>query len=122
MVLFSCACAGPPPAPPTALIELTPTSICRDDGHATIIQISGSRSASGISLVPSPPDPGAPPLEFTWQIDGPEHAVIDGSTLSPALSVTTLGDRPMHVTLTVMNADGGEATSVRTLGIDECAP
>ncbi len=87
-----------------------------------MVELSGARSSASLSLVPSPPDPSAPPLEFTWRLEGAEHVIVTGSTLESALSVRTDGVRPLHVTLTTMNLDGGEATSLTTIGLDECSP
>ena len=94
-----CGCAGPPPAPPTALIDASPSSICRGDGHRTVIELSGARSSAGLSLVSAPPDPSAPPLEYTWRLEGAEHVIAAGSTPEESLDVTSSGERPLHVTL-----------------------
>jgi hypothetical protein len=122
VLLLALGCAGPPPHPPTAVIDTTPDTVCRGDAFATVIELSGARSSASLSLIPAPPDPSAPPLEFEWLLDGAEHAVVAGSLTSPRLAVTTAGDRPLHVTLTVFDADGGDATSLVTVGLAECAP
>ncbi len=111
----SIACVGPPPAPPTAVVDLTPSSVCAGDAFATAIAISGARSASRLSLVPTAPEPGE--LTYAWQLDGAEHWIESGALNAPDLVVRMAGDRPLHVSLTVTTADGGEAQTLRTIGI-----
>jgi hypothetical protein len=111
------ACAAPPAAPPTAVIDAAPSSICEGDAFTTPIDISGVRSSARLSLVPSPPDPDAPPLSYAWLIEGADFTILSGALDQAELSVVTAGDRPLHVTLTVTNGDGGEATSLRTVGL-----
>lgn len=122
LALCALGCAGPPPRPPTAVIDATPEVLCVGDDFATVITLSGARSSAALSLVPAPPDPSAPPLEFAWYLDGAAHRLVSGSTSSRELSVTASGDRPLHAMLTVRDAEGGEATSLVTVGIEECMP
>lgn len=122
LALPALGCAGPPPHPPTAVIDATPETVCRGDAFATVIELSGARSSASLSLIPAPPDPSAPPLEFEWLLDGAEHSIVAGSATSPRLSVRTAGDRPLHVALTVFDGEGGDATSLLTVGLAECAP
>ncbi len=122
VALCALGCAGPPPLPPTAVIDATPDVICAGDDFGTVIELSSARSAAALSLVPAPPDPGAPPLEVAWYLDGAAHRVVAGSSTSPRLSVTTSGDRPLHVLLTVRDGEGGEATSLATVGVEACEP
>lgn len=111
------ACAGPPPSPPTAVVDLRPGAICAGDDYATPIVISGARSSSALSLVPAPPDPGAAPLTYRWDLRGDAFALDAGSLDGPELTVRVLGERPLHASLTVIDEDGGEATSLATLGL-----
>lgn len=122
LALFALGCAGPPPDPPTAVIDATPGTLCRGDAFATVVELSGARSSATLSLVPAPPDPSAPPLEFLWYLDGTEHRVVDGSLSSARVSVVARADRPLHALLTVRDGLGGEATSLLSVGIEECAP
>lgn len=122
LALCALGCAGPPPRPPTAVIDATPEVVCTGDGFSTVIELSGARSSAALSLVPAPPDPSAPPLEFAWFIDGAAHRVVSGTMSSRELSVTTSAERPLHVMLTVRDGEGGEATSLVTIGIEDCAP
>ena len=92
------------------------------DGHATTVTFSGARSSDHLSLMPSPPGPDEPPLEFLWVLEGAEHVVVGGGLTVSEISVTTAGDRPLHAELTVVDAEGAEATSLRTLAIEACAP
>ena len=113
------ACGAPPPAPPTAVIDVTPRAICEGDAFATEVTLSGRRSSARLSLVP---DPGDTPLAYRWQLSGAEHVVVGGALDAPALTVRVAGDRPLHATLTVRDPEGGgEATSIETLGVMRCA-
>lgn len=120
---FLVSCAGPPPRPPTSVIDADPEILCAGDEFATPLRISGARSSAALSLVPGPPDPDAAPLEYGWALDGAAYRVLAGDLGSRELTLTTSGDRPLHVTLTVYQADGGEATTRRTIGLfDPHAP
>ncbi len=120
LALFCSGCAAPPAHPPTAVIDLEPAVICLGDGHRTTVTFSGARSSYRLSLMPSPPGPDDPPLSFFWSLEGAQHALVDGTLTSAVISVTTAGDRPLHAELTVVDADGGEATSQRSLAIEAC--
>ncbi|MBX3268783.1 MAG: hypothetical protein KF729_00895 [Sandaracinaceae bacterium] len=122
--VLGCAlgCAGPPPHPPTAVIDVSPATLCAGDDYRTVLSISGARSSADLSLLPAPPEPGAAPLAFAWALEGAAHVVVAGSRSAPQLSVTSAGDRPLHVVLTVRDDEGGEATSLRTVALVECAP
>lgn len=122
IALACCGCAAPPAHPPTAVIDVSPEVICVGDDHATTVTFSGARSSDHLSLMPSPPGPDEPPLEFRWALEGAQHVVVGGDLTSPEISVTTAGDRPLHAELTVVDAEGGVATSLRSLAIGDCAP
>jgi hypothetical protein len=119
--LLAAGCAGPPPDPPTAVIDASPEELCSGDGFATVIALSGARSSGRLSLVPAPPDPSAP-LTFRWDLTGAEHHVVSGDLDARALEVVASGDRPLHVSLTVTSSEGGEATSLRTIGVNVPIP
>ena len=116
--LLLAGCAGPPPDPPTAVIDASPDELCEGDGFSTVIALSGARSSGRLSLVPAPPDPSAPPLVFRWDLTGAVHHVVSGSLDSRELEVVASGDRPLHVSLTTATIDGGEATSLLTIGVN----
>src|SRR5688572_24724206 len=100
-----------------------PESVCAGDRFSTLIEVSGARSAARLSLVPSPPDPDAPPLVFEWLIEGDEFEIVEGAIDEPELAVAVAGDRPLHLTLTVINGEGGVAETLRSIGVvDREAP
>lgn len=121
---FLLACGGPPPDTPSAVILLTPGTICQGDAQRTSILIDGTMSSRHLALVPLPPEDtsypdGAMPiaLTFAWTLEGDAHTISAGSLTSSTVTVTAAGDRPLHVTLTTTNLAGGTATSLRTLPI-----
>ena len=111
------ACAGPPPDPPSAVIAHGPPTICEGDAHHTGISLDGRSSSSHLTLVPVAPEPGELPLAFSWTISGAEHRIVTGALSENHLTVTSLGDRPLHVQLVVTNGAGGVATAVRTVSL-----
>jgi hypothetical protein len=118
------ACGGPPADTPSAVILVSPDTVCQGDAHRTRILLDGRMSSRHLTLVPVPPeDTSYPdgamvtPLTFAWHLDGDEHVVTSGSLTDSALEITVLGERPLHVTLTTTNLAGGSATSLRTLPI-----
>jgi hypothetical protein len=113
---LSLGCGAPPSPPPTAVIDASPSAICQGDAFETPIEISGARSAVQLSLVPSPPDPSVP-LEYTWELEGAEHMILEGALENAELTIATAGDRPLHVALTVTDEEGGRARTVRTIGL-----
>ncbi len=127
--VLAVGCGGPPPVPPTAVIDATPGDVCAGDGFATAIQLSGARSAARLSLVPAPPGPDDPPLTFEWRLEGDAHHVVSGALDDDTVAVRMAGERPLHVTLTVTTFEGGVAETLRTIGVtvpfvsceDECA-
>ncbi|MBI4699690.1 MAG: hypothetical protein HY744_00750 [Deltaproteobacteria bacterium] len=110
-------CGEPTAVPPSAVIVAEPTTVCVNDGFQTEIALDGSQSAARISLVPSPPADGGPQLSYAWSFTGAAYLLEDGELGDPQLSVTTAGDRPLHVRLTTRNAAGGEASSLVTISI-----
>jgi len=121
LALCALGCAGPPPHPPTAVIDARPAQVCEGDDYATVVELSGARSSNVLSLVPEGADPDAP-LAYEWSLEGADYELVSGSLVGPTLSVVTAGDRPLHAGLTVTNADGGHATSTRTVALAECDP
>lgn len=117
VAVLALACGGPPARPPTAVVDAAPPSVCSGDGFATVIRLTSARSSSRLSLAPEPPGPDDPPLELEWTLAGGEHAVVEGDLRSRDLGVVTAGDRPLHVTLRVVNELGGVAITTRTIGI-----
>ncbi len=117
LVLAAVGCAGPPPDPPTAVIDASPNAVCVGDAYRTPITLSGARSAARLSLVPAPPGPDEPPLTYAGQLEGDHYAVLDGALDTDALTVAMAGERPLHVTLTVTTEDGGEAETLRSIGV-----
>lgn len=111
------ACGGPPPDPPSAVVALSPATICEGDGHHTEVLLDGSDSSVHLTLVPVAPDPDEPPLRFSWVLSGADFVITAGSLTSDLLAVTSAGDRPLHAALTVTNGVGGVATTLRTVSI-----
>lgn len=109
--------ADPETSTPTAVVRVTPESLCQDDDFATELIIDGSASTSGLTLVPIPPGPDDPPLSFSWSFSGAETRVVSGDLHAASLTVTSRGDRPLHVTLDLTNARGGTATTLHTVPI-----
>jgi hypothetical protein len=118
LALLSCsACGSGPSDPPMAVIQASPAAICEGDDYQTVIGLDGRRSTSGLVLLPGPPDPDEEPLEFRWRLEGADHRIESGSLRAPALGVSTAGDRPLHVWLTVRNGAGEEATALATVAL-----
>ena len=121
-LVWACAlaahgCAGPGPDEPSAVIELAPETICIGDAHRTEVVLDGRGSSSHLALVPVPPEPGEPPLRFAWTLSGAEHRIVSGALDAGQLVVTSAGDRPLHVELSVTNGVGGVAHHLRTLSL-----
>lgn len=121
---WALACGGPPPDTPSAVILFSPETICQGDAHRTTVALDGTMSSRHLALIPLPPEDTAypdgatvAPLAYQWTLEGDEHTIVSGSLTAPTLSITALGDRPLHVTLTTTNLVGGSATSLRTLPI-----
>jgi hypothetical protein len=111
------ACGGPPPDPPSAVVLITPPSICEGDDHHTSILLDGRMSSAHLTLVPAPPDDGGAPLLFSWTLSGAAAVITTGRLTDDVLHVTSPGDRPLHVALSVTNSAGGVATTLRTVSI-----
>ena len=132
---IACACSGPPPTAPAAVINATPNSVCVGDDFKTQIHLDSRGSAPALTLVYTRPDPDAGDLTYAWFVDGdvcrgldsdpsPCDVVIDGSSVdalgdmtNPDLLFTMRGDRPVNVTLRVTNAAGGVTESRTTVSI-----
>ncbi len=115
--LLLLACGGPPPDPPSAVVALSPATLCEGDAHHTEVLLDGSNSSVHLTLVPVAPDPDEAPLRFAWTLSGAAAVITAGTLTSDALAVTSPGDRPLHVALTVTNGAGGTATTLRTVSI-----
>lgn len=124
VIAFALGCGGPPADTPSAVILLSPGTVCEGDARRTEITLDGTMSSRHLSLVPLPPeDTSFPdgamvaPLTYTWTLEGDGYEVASGSLSAPRLTVRADGARPLHVSLTTTNLAGGSATSLRTLPI-----
>jgi len=113
------SCGSPGPLVPTAVITATPGDVPLGDDFSTVVELDASLSSHSLSLVPVPPDPDEPPLQFEWHFSGSQYEVVQGSATDTEIHVTMAGDRPLHVELTVINGDGGIATSLRTITVTD---
>lgn len=118
VVALAIGCGGPPPTPPTAVIDASPGEVCTADAFTTPITLTGARSSLRLSLVPAPPGPDDPPLEYAWRLEGDAHRVIDGALDEDSLTVLMAGERPLHVSLTVTTFEGGIAETLRSIGVN----
>lgn len=109
-------CGAPPPDPPTAVIQANPETICLGDNHQTQITLNAHESAPRLALVPLPSEDDDV-LLYDWTMSGAAYEVIEGTLTGPELVVTTVGDRPLHVRLTVTNSEGGEARSLKSINV-----
>ncbi len=110
-------CGSAPIDPPTAVIKAEPASVCQGDDFTTTIQLDASNSTAGLALVPVPPGEDDPPLSFSWSFSGAAHEELGRDPTGVDLQLTTAGDRPLHIGLTVRNAAGGQAETLHTLPI-----
>lgn len=115
-VIAAMGCLGAPPPVPSAVIRIEPSAICEDDAFHTAITLDGSASMPRLTLVPAPIDEDEPSLRFAWHLEGAGHT-IEGALDGDRIIARSLGDRPLHVSLTVTNGEGASATSVRTVAI-----
>ncbi len=114
---FSAACGAPPESAPSAVVTSDPESVCLGDGFATPIVLDASDSAPRLTLVPAPPDPDAPPLRYRWTLSGSRWVLVEGVLDGERLVVAIEGDRPLHVELSVSDAEGGTATTDHTVAV-----
>jgi len=117
LAMAATGCGSPPIDPPTAVVRSDPASVCRGDNFQTPVRFDASESQPTITLVPVPADPAAPPLELLWSFAGAEHKELGRDPSGIEVQLSTKGDRPLHVTLVVRNASGGEASTVFSLPI-----
>ena len=120
------ACAGPASSTPSAVIVISPPSVCAGDAHRTVVELDARRSSARLTLIPEPPAPGEPPLSYEWRVEGGAVRLVEGDLRSDRVRITTDGLRPVHVWLTVVNDAGGTATSQRSISLTlpdfaECA-
>lgn len=114
---LACSCGSPPPPAPSAVIAVSPAAICQDDAFTTPIELDASGSSPKLTLVYVRPDPNEPPLSFHWSFEGSAIQIDDGDSESPQVTLRAAGDRPLHVSLRVRNAEGGETVALTTIGI-----
>jgi hypothetical protein len=139
IVICALACSGPPPAPPSAVINITPASVCVGDDMRTKVHLSSNGSSPELTLVYGAPPPDAGTLNFFWSFSG---AVCKGLTTDPSPCDVTItgkvepdgtldyadedlvmmGDKPVFVSLTstIMLPDGttgGSTTSQAVIPI-----
>ncbi len=117
--LAPCAvgCGSPPPPTPSAVVLASPTSVCEGDAFATPITLDATQSQRHLTLVPVPPAAGEAPLQLDWSFAGSAYRLLDGDFHSKKLTVSMLGDRPLHAWLVVHNDEGGEARADLTVSI-----
>jgi|GEM_PF-6459632 len=117
VVLIAIACGSPPPPAPSAVIVMSPSSVCVGDAFTTPIHLDATSSAQGLTLVYVRPDPNAPPLSYTWSFEGAAMRFDEGDAHSDTLTVRSSGDRPLHVTLEVRNSLGGVTDALASISI-----
>jgi hypothetical protein len=110
-------CGAPPADPPTAVIRANPASVCLNDDYQTDVWLDASESQPALSLVPVGDDPEGPSLSFEWSFAGAAYEERGRDPSGVEVQVATAGDRPLHVTLRVVNEAGGGATSTHSLPI-----
>lgn len=115
--LLVAGCGAPPPSVPSAVVKMDPEVLCAGDDFRTPVRLDGSESAARLTLVPVPGDPDAEPLRFEWTLSGADWVLLEGDLASEQLVVATAADRPLHVELTVRDAEGGVATALETVPI-----
>ena len=122
------ACNGPPPDAPSPVIIATPTTVCLGDDYMTPITLDGTQSSATLTLVPSPADANAPPLQYLWTLTGSLYRIADvdaggghlrpsGTLTSDKLTVTMAADQPLQVDLSVQNAQGASADTTTTIAV-----
>ena len=126
--VIAVACSGPPPTPPSAIVNVSPSSVCVGDAFKTPIHLDGSSSSPRLTLVYTRPDPDAGALKYLWTLSGDDIQVDDGSKDSDgsldfdSVNLKMAGQRPLHVTLTVTNAAMGVTVTDVTIPITPLAP
>ena len=111
------ACGGPPPPLPSPVILATPTTVCLGDDYKTRITLDGTQSSAALTLIPSPPVAGAPPLQFVWTLAGSAYRIVHGTLTSDTLVVTIAGQEPLQVDLEVRNGSGTSAVATETVSV-----
>lgn len=117
LALALSACSSPPAPTPSAVITATPSSVCMGDDFATPILLDSGDSRGRLTLVPVPPAADGGGLVVRWSFAGSSFHVVEGDVHLPQLIVTLRGDRPLHVTLGVDNAEGGHADAHLTISV-----
>jgi hypothetical protein len=98
-------------------VRATPESVCEADAFRTTVELDASDSTPSLTLVPVERDPTAPPLVFAWGFAGAAHEERGRDASGAKVRIGTAGDRPLHVTLAVRNAEDGQAETLFTLPI-----
>lgn len=122
LAVAAAGCGSQPPPAPSPVIELSPSQVCLGDDHQTPIVIDGTDSAPQLTLVPTAPRQELLPLESEWRFSGSEVRITEGSVDDLEVTVTMLGDRPLHVTLWLRNAAGGEAEAQASVAVTAPGP
>ncbi len=117
LLLAAPGCGEMPPPPPAVVIRASPEALCLGDDFRTEIALDGLGSTPHLTLIPVPPPQDAPPPEYQWALSGARHRVVGGDLDGPEVSVTSAGDRPLHVTLRVRVPGGGEGTAERSIPV-----
>ena len=106
LVMLVTACTTADGRPPLARIVLSPEAIVEDDGFQTAITLDATTSADPVD----DPD-GTGKLSYTWTIENDEARFEEGRPTSAKPVIRLRGDRPAAISLTVVDADGLEATA-----------
>lgn len=118
--LCASACGSSQQDVPSAVIEADPKSICAGDNFTTSITLNAKESAPHLTLVATKPDPNEPPLQFTWSFAGAPMQFGTGyDNHTPITVVQTSGDRPLEVTLHVVNGEGFSTDALQTISITQ---
>ncbi len=119
LLAFSLSCGSAPADVPSAVINADPKSVCAGDNYATSIHLDAKQSAPHLTLVATAPDPGEPPLAFTWSFAGDAMQIEEGDMHTDSLTVQTAGVRPLEVMLHVVNGEGGATDALLTISVTE---
>lgn len=106
VALWAAGCTFEDGHPPVPRASATPRAIPENDGFQTPVTLDGTASADPVD------DPeGVRPLHYRWAISSDEFRFEQGDEADPAPVVRFRGDRPATIELTVIDADGLEATT-----------
>jgi hypothetical protein len=111
------ACNGPPAPATSPVIVATPEAVCFGDDYRTPITLDGTESSGMLTLVPTPADANAPPLQYLWTLTGSAYRIASGTLTSDKLVVRIAGKEPLQVDLNVQNGAGGSADTTATVSV-----